>query len=86
MELPGITVIVLGALLAFSPSKAAILPPRIDTSGQNMQPAYPQTALKTGEQGSVTLGVAVGVEERPNASASGRPADLMTSMPPPSLR
>lgn len=35
-------------------------PPHVDTSGANMQPSYPSTAVAGGEQGSVGVGALVG--------------------------
>ena len=56
----------LGALLLFvltvAPSQAVDTKPHIDTSGVNMQPAYPASAYGTGERGAVVIAVAVTTE------------------------
>lgn len=39
-------------------------PPHVDTSGVNLQPPYPQTALQNLERGATVLGVAVSAEGR----------------------
>lgn len=53
----------LGALLLLAlsaaPSQAVDTKPHIDTSGVNMQPAYPASAYGTGERGAVVMAVAV---------------------------
>jgi TonB family protein len=47
------------AILMISPVMAADTPPRLDTSGVNMQPAYPASALKNSERGAAVIGVNV---------------------------
>jgi TonB family protein len=49
-----------GAILAVTPAGAGDAPPHLDTSGINMQPAYPASALKSGERGAIVIGVNVG--------------------------
>jgi TonB family protein len=53
----------LGALLLLAlsaaPSRAVDTKPHIDTSGVNMQPAYPASAYGTGERGAVVMAIAV---------------------------
>jgi TonB family protein len=45
--------------LAVAPGIAADTKPHIDTSGVNVQPAYPANAYGTGERGAVVMAVAV---------------------------
>jgi TonB family protein len=52
--------LVSSAVLIVSPVKAADTPPHLDTSGVNMQPAYPASALKDSERGAIVIGVNVG--------------------------
>ena len=52
--------LVSSAILIVSPVSAADTPPHLDTSGVNMQPAYPASALKDSERGAVVIGVNVG--------------------------
>lgn len=47
------------AILLISPVMAADTPPHLDTSGVNMQPAYPASALKNSERGAAVIGVNV---------------------------
>jgi protein TonB len=56
--------LVLGLVPAIASGEGAHTPPRIDTSGVNMQPGYPQSAVKTGVRGATLLGVLVGENGR----------------------
>jgi TonB family protein len=47
------------AILIVAPVNAADAPPHLDTSGVNMQPAYPASALTNGERGAAVIGVNV---------------------------
>jgi protein TonB len=50
-----------GALsMSAQAQEAGYTPPHVDTSGTNLQPAYPATAVVNGEQGSVGMEVLVG--------------------------
>jgi TonB family protein len=49
----------LGATLFVSAAIAADTPPHLDTSGVNMQPAYPASALPNSERGAAVIGVNV---------------------------
>jgi TonB family protein len=55
-----------GALFITSSARAADTAPHLDTSGVNMQPAYPASALKDSERGAAIIGVNVGETDRVN--------------------
>jgi TonB family protein len=59
-------VLVIGIALAISPAAAADNPPHLDTSGVNMQPAYPASAAAKNERGATVVGVNVGVNGKVN--------------------
>jgi TonB family protein len=57
---------VLALVLGTAPCLAADTKPHIDTSGVNMQPAYPASAYGTGERGAVVMAVAVSADGKVN--------------------
>ena len=60
MDFKAISILAAGALLFVSPALAGITAKaHVDTSGVNMQPAYPATALAGHEQGAVIVAAAI---------------------------